>query len=53
MIAIVLHLVRSTGRREAGAEESEVQAIADSLVELGTVKLDIAQQLLRTRRKVG
>ncbi len=37
----------------AGAEESEVQAIADALVELGTVKLDVAQQLLRTRRKVG
>ncbi|MBO6939311.1 MAG: hydroxymethylglutaryl-CoA reductase, degradative [Deltaproteobacteria bacterium] len=37
----------------AGADEHEVQAIADALVELGTVKLDVAQQLLRTRRKVG
>ena len=37
----------------AGADESEVQAIADSLVQMGTVKLDVAQELLRTRRKVG
>ena len=37
----------------AGANEDEVQAIADALVEMGQVKLDVAQQLLRTRRKVG
>ena len=37
----------------AGADESEVQAIADALVEMGQVKLDVAAELLRTRRKVG
>ncbi|MAQ14717.1 MAG: hydroxymethylglutaryl-CoA reductase, degradative [Sandaracinus sp.] len=37
----------------AGADESEVQAIADALVEMGQVKLDVAEELLRTRRKVG